>query len=530
MRKQNLHLSTAGLLLSGFFVLSGCQTAAVPPASEAKPGVQATLEQKGGAAPSLNITASGAVSVQYAVNGNPAQTAALNGSGQLALTGLCPGANTLTYSVKVGSVEVLSNQSSNFTLPDTVYGLSLKALGLNVGSASTISLPIDETVPLSCQPKVQLTAADGLPVTINNVVVEGAAGAHVIKAELVANAVGSGKVQLALNWGGSTRTFSLPVSAAAAAGTPPAGQDTPKPVITALSVTPSPVGLLVGGSTSLKADLQGTGAFSKALSFKIENVDVATVDASGVLKGITPGKTTLTVTPLETPSKAVQIPVTVSAAPSFQLISQPSSLSVTAGGSATFDLNLQAQNGYAGSATITLPTLPPGISASLSATTITPSAPVRVTLSAAATAPASTNLLVFKATDPTSLNASATLGLQVNVAAPTPPTPANPTPTPPVTPAPPTDSTPPTISAVTPAVGSLILDNSVSVMAKITDNSAVASVTLLANGIVIGSYESGVRRYVPDQLGRLALDLRDICADHSGHRPGWKRGHLAGKH
>jgi len=478
MLKYNLHPSTAGLLLSGFFLLSGCQTANVPKPPEAKPGVQASLDQTGSAVPSLNITASGAVLVQYAVNGNAAQTATLNGSGKVALTGLCPGTNTLIYSVKVGSVEVLSNQTGNFTLPDTVYGLSLKAVGLNVGSASTVSLPIDESVPLACQPKVQLTAAGGLPVSINNVTVEGAVGAHVIKADLLANAAGSGQVQLALTWGGSTRTFSLPVSAVA--GTPLPGQDTPKPAVTGLSVTPNPLNLLVGGSSTLKAELQGTGSFSKSLSFKVENVDVATVDALGVVKAVAPGKTTLTVTPLETPTKAVQIPITVGAAPSFQLISEPSSLSVTAGSSAAFTLNLQAQNGYAGTATISLPTLPPGISASLSATTITPSAPVRVTLSAAATAPASTNLLVFKATDPASLNASATLGLQVNVATPT-------SPTLPVPPTPPADSTAPDISGVTPATGSLILDDSVSVRAKIKDNSSVASVTLLANGSVVGT-------------------------------------------
>jgi len=481
MRKYNLHLSSAGLLLSGFFVLTGCQTATVPAPADAKPGVMASLDQTAGAVPSLSITAPGAVSVQYVVNGNPAQTATLNGSGKLALTGLCPGANTLIYSVKLGNVEVLSNQSSDFTLPDSIYSLSLKAVRLNVGSASTISLPIDESVPLTCQPKIQLTAVNSFPVTIKNVVVEGAAGAHIIKADLLANAEGSGNMQVALTWGGSTRSFSLPISAVAGA-TPPA-QDAPKPAVTALIVTPSPLDLLVGASSTLKTDVQGTGTFSKALNFKIENVDVATVDALGVVKAVTPGKTILTVTPLETPAKAVQVPITVTAAPSFQLISQPSALSVTAGSSASFTLSLQAQNGYAGTATISLPTLPPGISATLSTATITPSAPVRVTLSAAATAPASTNLLVFKATDPTSLNASATLGLQVNVAAPTSPAP----PTPPVSPPPPADSTPPDISGVTPAVGSLILDDSVSVRARVKDNSAVASVTLMANGIVVGS-------------------------------------------
>ncbi|WP_181392058.1 Ig-like domain-containing protein [Deinococcus irradiatisoli] len=451
------------------------------------------LDQSDKMAPSLKIQAPSAVSVQYALNGNPAQVANLSGNGSVMLTGLCPGPNTLVYSVKVGSAEVLSNQKSSFTLPDTAYNPSLKAVSLSVGSATVVTLPINEAVPLACQPKLEVKAAGSLPITVKSSAVEGAAGEHVIKAELLANAAGSGNIDLTLTWGGSTRTFSLPVSATATSDTPAP----PKVAVTSLTVTPNPLNLQVGAASTLKTELQGTGTFSKTLSFKTENVDVATVDASGTVKAVAPGKTTLTVTPLETPAKAVQVPVTVTAAPSFQLVSQPSSLSITAGNSATFTLNMQAQNGYNGTATLSLPTLPSGVSASLSASTITPTAPVQVTLKAASSAPASTNLLVFKATDPANLNASATLGLQVNVA----PTPA-PTPDPTPTPSPPSDTTPPVISAVSPVDGSLILDNSVLVKANVNDLSAIASVTLSVNGVLVGNMKADA-----DNMYQLTWDV-----------------------
>ncbi|AZI42571.1 hypothetical protein EHF33_07285 [Deinococcus psychrotolerans] len=483
MSKDKFHLSSAGLLLSGFFLLTACQGGGgtLPEPQAAKPSVTAALDQSDQAAPSIKVQASGAVSVQYAVNGNPAQSANLSGNGSIALSGLCPGVNTLIYSVKVGSTEILSNQKSSFTLPDTVYTPTLSAVSLSVGSGSILSVPISEQVALACAPQIKITSADGLPITVKSAAVEGAVGTRVIKAELLANAEGTGKLNVALTWGSSTRSFDWPVSAKAASGTGPIGS-TPAPAVTVLKVAPNPVNLLVGASLSLKTDLQGTGNFSSKLNFKIENVDVATVDGSGVVKAVAPGKTTLTVTPIETPAKAVSVPLTVTAAPSFQMLSDPASLSITAGQSANFTLKLQPQNGYAGTATISLPSLPSGISASLSANIITPSAPVKVTLSANGSAPASTNVLLFKATDPDNLNASATLGLQVNVA------PSTPGPTPP--PAPPSDTTPPVVSNVSPAVGSLILDDSISVKASVNDNSAIANVSLSVNGLLVGQMKA----------------------------------------
>ena len=73
------------------------------------------------------------------------------------------------------------------------------------------------------------------------------------------------------------------------------GKTTPAATITGITLTPATASINVGAETKLTATVQGTGTFDKTFTITTSNASVATVDNTGLVKGITPGTADITV-------------------------------------------------------------------------------------------------------------------------------------------------------------------------------------------------------------------------------------------
>ena len=97
----------------------------------------------------------------------------------------------------------------------------------------------------------------------------------------------------------------------------------------------------------------------------------------------------------------------------FTLSVSPSSITVTGGGSTTFAASVTALNGFASAVSLSVGSLPSGVTISPSSPQVTPGTPLQITVAAASSVSASTENLSVTGISGT-LSHSATLGLTVN--------------------------------------------------------------------------------------------------------------------
>ena len=97
----------------------------------------------------------------------------------------------------------------------------------------------------------------------------------------------------------------------------------------------------------------------------------------------------------------------------FTLSISPSSVTVTGGSSTTFTATVTAPNGFASTVSLSISTLPSGVTISPSSPQVTPGTPLQITVAAASSVPASTESLTVTGVSGT-LSHSTTLGLTVN--------------------------------------------------------------------------------------------------------------------
>ena len=133
------------------------------------------------------------------------------------------------------------------------------------------------------------------------------------------------------------------------------GGTTGPAVFTTLSVTPTSVNVVVQGTQNLTVsakDQNGAAMAGLTTTYQSNNVSIATVTAAGVVTGVAVGSTTITVNGTvgaTTKSQTVNVTVatvgssaTVAATTSLQF--QPSSVTITAGGTVTWNIGGTAHN------------------------------------------------------------------------------------------------------------------------------------------------------------------------------------------
>ena len=118
---------------------------------------------------------------------------------------------------------------------------------------------------------------------------------------------------------------------------------TPAPLVL-INVTPSPLRVYVGRTAQLNVGLiDATGQVTvRPVTFTSSNNAVATVNASGVVSGVTPGTANITVT---SEGRTVTVPVTVTLVPIATLTLTPTSGAVFVGNSLQFTVTLRDSAG-----------------------------------------------------------------------------------------------------------------------------------------------------------------------------------------
>ena len=111
--------------------------------------------------------------------------------------------------------------------------------------------------------------------------------------------------------------------------------------VTGVSLNKSETTLTVGGTAQLTATVTPTNATNQNVTWESSNPSVATVDESGKVTAVAPGEATITVT-TEDGSKTATCTVIVHTATT--ITTQPQSVSVTEGQSATFSVTATGDN------------------------------------------------------------------------------------------------------------------------------------------------------------------------------------------
>lgn len=111
--------------------------------------------------------------------------------------------------------------------------------------------------------------------------------------------------------------------------------------VNGVSLNKSETTLTVGGTAQLTATVTPTNATNQNVTWESSNPSVATVDESGKVTAVAPGEATITVT-TEDGSKTANCAVTVYA--KTAITTQPQSVSVTEGQSATFSVTATGDN------------------------------------------------------------------------------------------------------------------------------------------------------------------------------------------
>jgi Bacterial Ig-like domain (group 2) len=390
------------------------------------------------------------------INNGPAQFVALDKSEvSLPLQNICPGDNKVDYRLFVNAQALTDGQTSTFAyLPADAFSLSGQPTTLVAGSEVTLSLQLKEKLPYSCEPIV--TVSGDAVVTATNPVVEGTGAQRIVKVLVKGLTEGKGILKLNAVIGASSATVDLPITVGSA-------QDAP--AITGVTVAPNPLSLQVDQVQKLDVGLTGTGDFNRQLLFKSDDVTVAAVSADGMVSAVKAGKTVINIVPVGAPDKAIKLPVEVKAAPTFDITSSASGLTLVAGTQGSVTVNLVAQNGYAKSPSLSVSAQ--GVQVSAAASTLSGSG-VAINIAAPTGLGAGTYTVVIKVND-AELGLERTISLPVQVSAAS--TPPGPGPKP-------TDKEAPTISNVLPESGAIISTSSVLVQAAVKDNQAVSSVSM----------------------------------------------------
>jgi hypothetical protein len=188
------------------------------------------------------------------------------------------------------------------------------------------------------------------------------------------------------------------------------GSGTSAITVTALNGFTGSVGLTVTGCpTGATCSLNPTSVTPGTNSI----LTVATTAST------TTGTFTLTVTGTSgslTHSTTVALTVNAAAAPNFSMSSNPTSLTLTQGGSGTSAITVTALNGFTGSVSLSITGCPTGATCSLNPTSVTPGTNSTLTVSTTANATTGTFTLTVTGTSGTLVH-STTVGLTVNPAA-----------------------------------------------------------------------------------------------------------------
>ena len=221
---------------------------------------------------------------------------------------------------------------------------------------------------------------------------------------------GSGSSQLSVTTAGSTPAGSYPVTITA--DTSGLMKSTTVTLVVGsapdftVSATPSTQSVALGASTSYTVNIAAQNGFSGSANLSVSGLpngatgtfNPASVTGSGssqlsiATASSTPaGSYPLTITASGGGlTHTASVTLTVTAASDFTLAVSPSSASVTAGQSTTYTLTITGQNGYAGTASVSVSGLPAGATGTFNPNSVTGSGTVQLTIATSTTTTAGT--------------------------------------------------------------------------------------------------------------------------------------------
>lgn len=132
------------------------------------------------------------------------------------------------------------------------------------------------------------------------------------------------------------------------------------PAVIAVTINPDTVGLLIGGTEQLRADVDATGGAEESVTWSSSDINIATVSDNGLVTGVAPGDVTITATSTFDVTIRGTAAVTVTAAPTVVAVTiVPSEEEIQIGE----DFQLEAEVTRSGDASqaVTWSSLPPGI-------------------------------------------------------------------------------------------------------------------------------------------------------------------------
>ena len=180
--------------------------------------------------------------------------------------------------------------SSYFTTPEIpdvlVESISADDINVVVGATATITATV---LPAEANPAVTYTSNDETVATVNeNGVVTGVAA-------------GSTTITIAATDGsGVTTTINVTVS---------------NIDVTGITATPTEITMITGETATISYTVAPNNATDPSVTFTSANTAVATVDASGVVTGVAPGNTTITIASVSNPEITATVNVTVNSNP-----------------------------------------------------------------------------------------------------------------------------------------------------------------------------------------------------------------------
>ncbi len=282
------------------------------------------------------------------------------------------GPYTVTASAggKTGTAAVTVTAVPTFNLTVSPSSLSIKQ-----GFSGSAVLTLTSVSGFSGS--VSVTVA-GVP---QGVTVSGSSTATALNlsfAAAITSAVGTSTVTITGTSGTITKTSTITLTVVA------------NPTLTSITISPLSSTVVAGSTKQFTASAldQNGKALSPQPVFTWAVSGGGTISSSGLYSATTSGGP-YTVTVSSGSAKA-STTITVTPAPSFTLATNPNQLSVNEGSTAKTTISLSALNGFASASALTLGTLPSGVTATLSTSSITVNSSSILTFTASPTAPAGT--------------------------------------------------------------------------------------------------------------------------------------------
>jgi uncharacterized membrane protein len=228
---------------------------------------------------------------------------------------------------------------------------------------------------------------------------------------------GSGTSQLAVTTDGTVAPGTYPLTITATDGTLTHTANVSLVISAAagftLAASPASQSVLPGSNATYNATITGQNGYTAAANLTVSGLPAgatgsfipATVNGSGTSQlivsagsTVTPGTYGLTITATSgSLTQTANVTLVMSAAPDFTMAAAPTSQSVTAGLPTTYGVNITAQNGYSGTATLAVTGLPTGATAQFTPASVSGSGTAQLTVSTAGLTPPGTYPLTITA-------------------------------------------------------------------------------------------------------------------------------------